>query len=386
MSEGAKRYVRQAACQVPCVQNAVQIAGKGIIYLSGLVLVIVVAGFSAAATFGGVAIFRRWLENRGILDIPNERSSHIVPMPRGGGVVIVIVTLSCGLYLAETLKPSISNRDFFHYVIGALLIAAVSWTDDLHPLPLWTRFLFQTMGALVAVMGLEYWDRIYFPIIGTPCPGWVGRIITIIWIVGYTNVHNFMDGSDGIAGGQAAVAGLGWGMIGWAFGLPLVSGMGFTVAGASVGFLIHNWHPARIFMGDVGSAFLGYTLATLPLIYRSRSGVEAVVPLVGVALVWPFLFDTAFTFMRRFIHHENVFIAHRSHLYQRLLLIGFSHRSVALLYISLALIGGIIGIYWEMSLRVHLVFTLASCTCLCLFLWAFVVIQEYKSRSRQGHL
>ncbi len=136
-------------------------------------------------------------------------------------------------------------------------------------------------------------------------------------------------------GGQAVIAGLGWLAMGQLVGQPLVSLVGVLVAGSSLGFLGHNWPPARIFMGDVGSAFLGFTLATLAVL----SGLaDARLPFAGVLALWPFVFDTAFTLLRRWRRGENIFAAHRSHLYQRLVIAGWRHRDVTLLYLWLALL------------------------------------------------
>jgi UDP-N-acetylmuramyl pentapeptide phosphotransferase/UDP-N-acetylglucosamine-1-phosphate transferase len=129
----------------------------------------------------------------------------------------------------------------------------------------------------------------------------LGIPIALFWIMGLTNAYNFMDGIDGIAAGQAIVAGLGWAVIGWVNGQPLVGVLGVLIAATSLGFLGHNWPPARIFMGDVGSAFLGYTFAILPLMFAPGSaGTDSTVALIwAILLVWPFLFDTSYTLMRR---------------------------------------------------------------------------------------
>ena len=152
------------------------------------------------------------------------------------------------------------------------------------------------------------------------------------------NAYNFMDGIDGIAGSQAVVAGAGWFILGVLADVPAVAGLGLVLAASSIGFLIHNWHPASIFMGDVASGFLGYMFAILPLMQGGDNSHGATV-LPGVLLVWPFLFDTILTFMRRLRNGEDVFAAHRSHLYQRLVISGLSHQTVTLLYAGLASLG-----------------------------------------------
>ncbi len=146
-----------------------------------------------------------------------------------------------------------------------------------------------------------------------------------------------MDGIDGIAGAQAVVAGIGWMAVGIIAGTPQVAAVGLLLAAASSGFLLHNWHPAKVFMGDAGSGFIGFLFAALPLLAPRPIGTA--LWLCAVLLMWPFLADTGFTLLRRASRGENVLSAHRSHLYQRLVLTGRSHRDVALVYAGLAFLG-----------------------------------------------
>jgi UDP-N-acetylmuramyl pentapeptide phosphotransferase/UDP-N-acetylglucosamine-1-phosphate transferase len=151
-----------------------------------------------------------------------------------------------------------------------------------------------------------------------------------------TNAYNFMDGIDGIAGMQAVTAGIGWLAIGNLLGMSSTGFYGGVIAFSSLGFLIHNWQPAKIFMGDVGSAFLGYSFAVLPFLSIQEWNENVInklyLPIITVLLVWLFVFDTIFTFMRRIFNGEKVWEAHRGHIYQRLVIEGFSHRSTTILY------------------------------------------------------
>lgn len=287
-----------------------------------------------------VAGLRRWLGHC-LLDIPNERSSHFYPVPRGGGLAIVVVTLT-GTWIAFPFVHSVlSVWQLLVFTIGALLIAGVSWLDDLRSLSTRVRFMVHLAGAVLAILTFGAWKEIVIPGMGSSSLGWLGWPLTLLWIVGLTNAYNFMDGIDGIAGGQAVVAGLGWAIIGIIGSNPLLCIVGILLAFSSLGFLGHNWPPARIFMGDVGSAFLGYSFAVLPVIAASA---DPRFVITGVLLVWPFVFDTVFTFSRRLVKRENVFAAHRSHLYQRFVISGLTHQTVALLYVALALIGVILAI------------------------------------------
>jgi UDP-N-acetylmuramyl pentapeptide phosphotransferase/UDP-N-acetylglucosamine-1-phosphate transferase len=265
------------------------------------------------------------------------------------------------------------------YAIGAVLIIAISGWDDLRSLPNRLRFAAHLLAACIAVWGCGYWATIALPGLGNVTLGLAGLPVTILWIVGLTNAYNFMDGIDGIAGGQAVAAGIGWAVLGWLTGQPLVSILGLLLAATNLGFLGHNWPPARIFMGDVGSAFLGYTFAVLPVIAAQHNPRLAV---AGVLLVWPFVFDAAFTFLRRLRHRENVFAAHRSHLYQRLIIAGYSHRFVALLYIGLALAGVILALAWYSGNQAGNLAPVLASPLLCVGLWRYVVGREQAARKQ----
>ena len=338
-----------------------------------LLLQILGVGFLALAlSYFGVAALRRWAERRRILDIPNERSSHTLPIPRGGGIAIVFFSLM-GFIILWLFNPIWPFSVFLTYLVGSLIIAGVSWMDDLRSLPNRIRFSAHAIVSLLLLIGVGYWNVVNLPIVGQLHLGWVGVPITFLWITGLTNAYNFMDGIDGIAGGQAVVAGLGWAVLGWMIDEQLICVFGLLIATTSLGFLGHNWPPARIFMGDVGSAFLGYTFAALPIIVTQKDPRFA---MIGIILVWPFVFDTTFTFLRRLRGGENVFAAHRSHLYQRLVIVGYSHRFVTLLYIGLSGIGAILALTWTLNLSGATIIVTLSLPLLCLVLWAFVVFRE----------
>jgi UDP-N-acetylmuramyl pentapeptide phosphotransferase/UDP-N-acetylglucosamine-1-phosphate transferase len=144
----------------------------------------------------------------------------------------------------------------------------------------------------------------------------------------FTNMFNFMDGIDGIAGTQAVVAGLSWGLIGTLVGEQLPQIIGYSVCGASLGFLRYNWFPARVFMGDVGSTFLGFVFGTLPL----AGGLRLRMAAVGFLVVWPFVADSLFTIARRAVRGENILRPHKEHIYQRLIARGLDPRLVCLIY------------------------------------------------------
>jgi UDP-N-acetylmuramyl pentapeptide phosphotransferase/UDP-N-acetylglucosamine-1-phosphate transferase len=153
-----------------------------------------------------------------------------------------------------------------------------------------------------------------------------------------------MDGIDGIAGGVALAGGLGWMMLATNIHNTFVFWIALAAAAGSLGFLGHNWPPAKVFMGDVASTFLGYTFAVLPLLSADQGG-DAL--LLGTLLMWTFIMDAGVTFLRRLFRGENVFAAHRTHLYQRLVIGGYSHAAISSLYILLTLVAGGLSYAWS---------------------------------------
>jgi UDP-N-acetylmuramyl pentapeptide phosphotransferase/UDP-N-acetylglucosamine-1-phosphate transferase len=288
----------------------------------------------------GVWIIRQYAERRRIIDHPNERSSHSAPTPRGGGVAIVIVVLAAGIVAAFQANLT---HSLIYLVCGAV-IAYLGWRDDLHSLSPRVRFSVQGLVALASVLGMGYFKSVTIPLFGQLPLGAVGFIITLLWIIGLTNAYNFMDGIDGIAGGVALSAALGWMFLASRTNNDFVYWVALAVAAGSLGFLFHNWSPAKIFMGDAGSTFLGYTFAVLPLLSADAGG-DAL--MLGTLLMWTFIMDAGVTFIRRALKRENVFAAHRNHLYQRLVIAGYKHAAVTLLYIFLTLLAAALAYAWS---------------------------------------
>jgi UDP-N-acetylmuramyl pentapeptide phosphotransferase/UDP-N-acetylglucosamine-1-phosphate transferase len=304
------------------------------------------------AVFGSAVLTRQlidWARARGMLDLPNERGSHALPTPRGGGLAIVAV-VSAAVCLAAVLHPE-SLGPLAGAMLPALAVAAVSWFDDQQPVPIRVRFAVHFAAAVAATAVLGPVERIDLGSFGAIDLGVAAWPLTVLWIVGLINAFNFMDGIDGIAGITALAGGIAIAAAAWVSGATAIGAVAAAFAAASLGFLMWNWPPARVFMGDVGSTFCGMLLAVLPL----AVGAEAkprVVP-VAVFVMWPFIFDTAYTIVRRLRNRENVFQPHRSHLYQRLTIAGWSHRAVSGLYGALAAMAAVIGVapLFDPSLR-----------------------------------
>lgn len=273
---------------------------------------VVVLGLSWAATGAVLALLRR----RAILDHPNERSSHTVPTPRGGGIAVVLVGLGAWAMAVGVLMPGLPAWP----VIGAALaLAALSWLDDLKGLSPLIRLGGQIAAVAVGLTALPADALIFQGLL----PGGIDRLAGgLIW-VWFVNLFNFMDGIDGIAAVETASIGLGLGLvlIVTLGGLELAF-LGLLCAAAALGFLWWNWHPARIFLGDVGSVPLGFLLGWL-LLAAAADGYWA------AALILPlyYLADASLTLARRAWRGEKVWEGHATHFYQRALG-GLSHAGV----------------------------------------------------------
>jgi UDP-N-acetylmuramyl pentapeptide phosphotransferase/UDP-N-acetylglucosamine-1-phosphate transferase len=296
----------------------------------------------------GVDWIRRLAIRRHIIDHPNARSSHSIPTPRGGGLAIVVLVIGAALVFGLVNG---FDRQSLVYVIAGIVLAWLGWQDDVRSLSSRMRFIVQALAVTVAMLGLGYFTSVTIPLFGELQLGWVGIPITFFWILGLINAYNFMDGLDGFAGGVALAAGLGWMILSSTFGgleNPLAFWITLAIAASSLGFLGHNWPPARIFMGDVASTFLGFSFAVLPLLSAKQGGDPL---MFGTAILWTFIMDAGLTFLRRLAKRENVFAAHRSHLYQRLAGSGIRPAIVSALFILLTLLGAGLSIIWARGIH-----------------------------------
>lgn len=284
-----------------------------------------------------------------ILDIPNERSSHSVPVPRGGGLAIVAGFL-IGVSLIQIAGNTVPLRSgyFLGFLFSLLLIAGVSFYDDIRHRGLNVKLGIQLVSIVIAIAAGNVIDGLYLPWIGEVKAYLVLYPLTLVWLLGLTNAYNFMDGLDGMAGSTAVVVSAFFSYIAFKEGSHFSYLISLVLCMATVGFLFFNWSPAKIFMGDIGSAFLGFTFATLAII-AARYDLGHTSLFVMPLLLFHFIFDTIFTFVRRLSNGDNVFQAHRTHLYQLLNRLGYSHKMVSLIYSSLAVIQGFAAI-WMMNI------------------------------------
>jgi UDP-N-acetylmuramyl pentapeptide phosphotransferase/UDP-N-acetylglucosamine-1-phosphate transferase len=268
-----------------------------------------------------------------LLDHPNERSLHSTPIPRTGGLAI-LSSLALGLLLKVLLSLLGGSRQFFEaktsiWVVGvSLLLAAVSLWNDWVDLSPGLRFVMHGLAAAGVVLGAGLTiDSIAVPLIGDWPLGWLAIPLTIICLIWMTNLYNFMDGMDGFAGGMS-VMGFGFlSYIAWSAGQSFIALLSLLTVGAVAGFLLYNWPPAKIFMGDVGSILLGFLAGALSVMGIHQKRFDLWVP---VLVFSPFIVDATTTLFRRLLRGERVWRAHREHYYQRLVLLGWSHRKTVL--------------------------------------------------------
>ncbi|HUN51894.1 MAG TPA: hypothetical protein VMU42_12285 [Candidatus Sulfotelmatobacter sp.] len=281
---------------------------------------------AVAATGGVLALLRR----RAVLDHPNERSSHSVPTPRGGGLAVLpVLVLAWSIVGLDSAAARI--------LVLAVVLAAVSWADDLWRLPVVARLLAQAIAVAAGLLALPPGQPVFQGLL----PLLPDRLLAAVAWLWFVNLFNFMDGIDGISGVEAAAigAGLALALRHAGDGSPLAL-YAVAVGAAALGFLVWNWHPARLFLGDVGSVGLGYLLGWLLL-------TAACLGLWAPALLLPlyYLADATLTLGRRALRREPVWQAHRQHFYQQAARRLTGHGSVSLWIatLNLALIGLSLG-------------------------------------------
>jgi Fuc2NAc and GlcNAc transferase len=322
----------------------------------------VIAAFAAAAIVAfGVAAGVVWLVARnalklGLLDVPNERSSHRHATPRGGGIGIA-AGVAAG-FLVLLVSGIRLERELVVLLAGAAVIAILGAIDDLHSIRARYRLAVQLVVAVGVVIVIGGVPRLPLPQPLDLSIGFLAAPLAVVWLVAVTNFYNFMDGIDGLAAGQTVASCAGVVLAIWAAGAVELA---FVLAAASIGFLIFNSAPARIFLGDVGSTSLGFAVAGLPLLAPVADRPMALFAVaIGLAL---FLLDPLETLVRRMRAGHRIGTAHREHSYQALASSRDRHRVVTagLVFAGLMLsIGGALSYHWQSLAWPMLVLALAT--------------------------
>jgi len=275
--------------------------------------VLIAGGATLCLSFVLTLLIKQKARVIGLIDVPNERSSHAVPTPRGGGLAIVIASLVALSILAAA--GSIPLRLFLALAPGGAAVAAVGFIDDRRPLSARIRLFVHFMAAGWAVLCIGPIDLFDIER-GSPFLQGLIYVLSTVGIVWFLNMYNFMDGIDGIAGSQAVFMSLGTVVLGlFSLGIAYTAATAVVIGAAALGFLLWNWPPAKIFLGDVGSGYLGFAFAVIGL----ASGIhDPASPWTLLILAGVFAVDATFTVVRRFLRGERVTQPHRTHGFQLL--------------------------------------------------------------------
>ena len=259
-----------------------------------------------------------------VLDHPNERSLHRSPVPRTGGVAILGALIAGG---AASAASSGGSLELAWVALGALALGLLSFLEDRYGIPRRYRMLAHVLGGVLLVLAGLGLDRLDLPGASWVLPSALVWPFTLLFVAWMINLYNFMDGMDGFAGGMALIGFAALGVVGWLQQDPVFAWTAWLIAAAAGGFLVWNFPPARIFMGDTGSSVLGFLMAAMSLWGVGRG----LFPLwVAVLIFSPFIVDATWTLLRRLLRGERVWLPHRGHHYQRLVQAGWGHRKTVL--------------------------------------------------------
>lgn len=283
----------------------------------------------------------------GITDKPNQRKVHQKNMPLIGGVAIYISFL-VGYFILMPTPEANDMKEPWGIIIGSLIIVITGILDDKYELSPKLKLLGQLIAAIVVVVwggveitfiNLPFGGEIYFGFFSIP--------LTIFWIVAVTNAINLIDGLDGLAAGVSSIALITISGMAIIMADPFVAILGGILLASTLGFLIYNFHPAKIFMGDTGALFLGYMISVLSLLgFKNVTFISLIIPVIILGVP---LSDTFFAIIRRILNKQPFSMADKSHLHHCLLRIGFSHRQTVLIIYAMAALFGLAAIIFTMS-------------------------------------
>ena len=289
-------------------------------------------------SFLSTPIVKSFAYKLGAIDVPkDERRMHKVPIPRMGGLAIFL-----GFIISVLLFVEVDDQ-MKGILLGSVIIVVTGIIDDITPLRASLKFVIQILAALIPVYYGVQITCISNPNLFSDNPywnfGWLSIPITVIWIVGLTNAVNLIDGLDGLAIGVSSISALTMLAIAILVAEPQVAVIMAALVGACIGFMPYNMNPAKIFMGDTGSTFLGYILACITIqgLFKFYAVISFVVPFLILGLP---IFDTMFAIIRRISHGQNPMAPDRSHVHHRLIDMGLNQKqAVAVLYVISAILG-----------------------------------------------
>ncbi|BFK86870.1 MraY family glycosyltransferase [Pseudoflavonifractor gallinarum] len=280
----------------------------------------------------------------GAVDVPKDgRRMHDHPIPRMGGLAIFLGFLLSVILFIPFVQTDGLGMQLQGMLLGAVIIVVLGILDDIYALPALPKLIVQIVAAVIAVCSGNVIDTISNPNIFSNDLywelGWLSIPVTVIWIVAVTNAVNLIDGLDGLACGVSTISSMTVLVIALTVAEPTVAVLMACLAGGCIGFLPYNTNPAKIFMGDTGSTFLGYVLAVVSIqgLFKYYTLISFVVPFLMLGLP---IFDTCFAFIRRIAHGQSPMHADRSHIHHRLIDMGLNQKqAVAVLYVISAILG-----------------------------------------------
>ena len=292
---------------------------------------------SLALLFASAFITRQLVKNSNRfakMDVPNERSSHLTPTPRGGGIAFVATSL-VGIFIL-LLNNTLKKEDILALCCAGVIVAISGHLDDRQKISGATiRLVLHAIGAIVIVVGVGFPSQIFL-FNRTFNTGLIGSILGVLYLVWLLNLFNFMDGTDGIAASEAIFVCLAGAILNY----HVLSGTNHSaaavvLAASTIGFLLYNWSPAEIFMGDVGSGYLGVMIGGLSLLAAKQ---QPELLWVWIILLAVFVSDATVTLIRRLLRKQKPHVAHRSHAYQHLAVLFASHAKVSLLVFAVNIV------------------------------------------------
>lgn len=285
----------------------------------------------------------------GAVDRPNERKIHSIIMPRIGGLAI-IVAFMIGLLIVQ-----VETQYFWSIFIGGTIIVIVGVLDDLYSIRPSLKFTGQVLAASIVISDGLIIEKITVPFHGTVELEIFSVIITLLWIVGVTNAINLIDGLDGLAAGVSAIGLISLAIIGVIDGRIIIVQLSVILIGSCVGFLYHNFYPAKIYMGDTGALFLGYWISIISMLglFKNVAIFSFILPILIVAIP---IFDTLFAIVRRLITKQSIGQADKKHIHHRLIDMGYSHKkSVLIIYLFSTVFGLLAIVYTSVTLQTTLI-------------------------------
>lgn len=280
----------------------------------------------------------------GATDRPNQRKVHQSVMPRLGGLAIYISFL-LGFYILQPLTPAANSSAI---ILGGAMIILIGFFDDIFELSAKIKLAGQLAAAFVVVflgdlqvvfINLPFGGRIDFGFLSIP--------FTIVWIVGITNAINLIDGLDGLAAGVSSIALITMAGMAYLTGNLYVVAVSLILLASTLGFLIYNFHPAKIFMGDTGALFLGFMISVLSLLgYKNVTFISLIVPIIILGVP---ISDTFFAILRRIINRQPLSAPDKSHLHHCMLRLGFTHRQTVLLIYSMSMFFGLAAVIYSQA-------------------------------------